>query len=88
MSVLHFPARMEAPALTNLVITTANVWLHLKVMNTEGEGKVNIINFRKHSCHLSELVSLFRVALLGLCLLKVGFKSDQPIISKAVTHVK
>jgi len=39
MSAIHFPARMEPPALTNLVITSANVWLHLKVMNTKGEGK-------------------------------------------------
>lgn len=59
MSVLHFPARMEPPALTNPVITSANVWLHLKVMNTKGEGKANIINFRKHFCQLSELISLF-----------------------------
>lgn len=81
MSVPHFPARMEAPVLTNLVITTANVWLHLKVMNTKGEGKVNIINFRKHFCHLSEFISLFQAALLGLGFLQASFKSDQPIIS-------
>lgn len=79
MSVLHFPVRMEAPALTTLVITPANVWLHLKVMNTQGEGKVNIINSRKHFCHLSELISLFRAVLLGLYFLKASFKSDQPI---------
>ena len=44
MSVLHLPARMEPLALTSLVITSANVWLHLKVMRTEGmrtESKVN-----------------------------------------------
>ena len=74
MSVRLFPAIMEAPALTGLVITTASVWLHLKVMNTKGEGRVNIINFRKHFCHLSELISLFEAGLLGLYFLKVGFK--------------
>lgn len=59
MSVLHLPVRMEPPALTNRVITSANVWLHLKVMNTKGKGKANVINFRKHFCQLSKLISLF-----------------------------
>lgn len=58
--VLHIHARMELPALTNLVITSAIVWLHLKVMNTKGEGKANIINFKKHFCLLSELVLVFQ----------------------------
>lgn len=58
MSVLHIPARMELLALTNLVITSADVWLHLKVMNTKGEGEANIINFEKHFCLLSELISV------------------------------
>lgn len=48
---------MEPPALTNLVIISAYVWLRLKVMNTKGEGKANIINFRKHFCQFSELIS-------------------------------
>lgn len=38
MSVSHIPVRMEAPALTNWVITTADVLLHSKVMKTEGVG--------------------------------------------------
>jgi len=38
MSVSHIPVRMEAPAWTNRVITTADVRLHSKVMKTEGVG--------------------------------------------------
>ncbi len=38
MSVTHIPVRMEAHALTNRVITTADARLHLKVMKTEGLG--------------------------------------------------
>lgn len=38
MSVSHIPVRMAAPALTNWVITTADVLLHSKVMKTEGVG--------------------------------------------------
>lgn len=37
-TVLHLPARMELLALTCLVITSANVWLRLKVMSAEGMG--------------------------------------------------
>lgn len=59
MSVLHFPARMEPPALTNLVIISANVWLRLKVMNTKGEGKANIINLIRHFYHLFKCLSVF-----------------------------
>lgn len=44
MSVLHLPARMEPLALTSLVITSANVWLHLKVMSTEGMGTKSKVN--------------------------------------------
>lgn len=42
-SVPLLPARMEQLALTSLVITSASVWLHLKVMSTEegGGSKVN-----------------------------------------------
>lgn len=43
-SVLHLPARMEPLALTSLVITSANVWLHLKVMSTEGMGTESKVN--------------------------------------------
>lgn len=44
MSVLHPPARMEPLALTSLVITSASVWLHLKVMSTEGMGTKSKVN--------------------------------------------
>lgn len=67
---------MEAPALTSPVITPASVWLHLKVMNIEGEGKVNKINFRKHFCLLSELISFSQAELLGCDFLNASFKSD------------
>lgn len=43
-SVFHLPARMEPLALTSLVITSANVWLHLKVMSTEGMGTKSKVN--------------------------------------------
>ena len=57
------PARMGPLALTSLVITTANVWLHLKVISTrgaergggcDGRKKAKLINFRKLSSHLPE----------------------------------
>lgn len=54
MSVLHLPARTEPLALTSLVITSANVWLHLKVMSTEGMvTKKKLINFTYYYFHLS-----------------------------------
>lgn len=43
-SVLHLPARMEPLALTSLVITSASVWLHLKVMSTERMGTKSKVN--------------------------------------------
>ena len=59
MSVRRLPARMKPPALTSLVITSANAWLRLKVMSTEGMGtkKAKLINFTYYYFHLSELTS-------------------------------
>lgn len=74
MSALHISARTELLALTNPVITSATVWLHLKVMNTKGEGKANIIHFKKHFCHLSELISVFKQHYQSFIFLKSASK--------------
>lgn len=45
-SVIPLPVRTEPLALTSLVITSANAWLHLKVIHPEGTGtKAKLINF-------------------------------------------
>lgn len=43
-SVFRHPARMEPLALTNLVITSASVWLLLKVMSTQGMATISKVN--------------------------------------------